>query len=310
MKKLIQTLLSALLVLALTACSSPAPAETGGAAASPASAPAISETAEASPQAEEQRVVALSVAIVEILDALDVPMVGVPTSSYALPDSVKDATAVGNPMSPDLEVIKSLDPTMVFSVIALEPTLKGEFDAVNIPASFVNLSSFDGLAESIHTIGEATGKTRQAQALVQEMEQRVDAVSSAAEGKDAPTVMLIFGASGSFQIGTENSYVGDLIRRAGGINIITDVAASFIPVDMEYLANANPDYILLMTHANPEESKAAFEKEFSENAAWNNFSAVQNDNVIVLETAYFGMSANLLAPDALEKLEAIFYGAS
>ena len=57
----------------------------------------------------EENVVASSVAVVQILDALGVPMVGVPTSSYELPQSVADATRIGNPMSPDLEVIASLE---------------------------------------------------------------------------------------------------------------------------------------------------------------------------------------------------------
>lgn len=65
-----------------------------------------SEQVEATEQTETEEagnVVASSVAIVEILDAMNIPMVGVPTSSYTLPESVADATEIGNPMSPDME---------------------------------------------------------------------------------------------------------------------------------------------------------------------------------------------------------------
>ena len=57
---------------------------------------------------EQEVVVATSVAVTEILDELGVEVSGVPTTSYELPEGVKDATKVGSPMNPDLEIIKSL----------------------------------------------------------------------------------------------------------------------------------------------------------------------------------------------------------
>ena len=56
---------------------------------------------------KQQVVVATSVAITEILDELGVKVSGVPNTSYDLPKSVKDATKVGSPMNPDMEIIKS-----------------------------------------------------------------------------------------------------------------------------------------------------------------------------------------------------------
>ena len=64
-------------------------------------------------------IIATSVAVTEILDALGVDVIGVPTTSYELPESTKGATEVGNPMSPDLEIIKSLNPSAVVSVDTL-----------------------------------------------------------------------------------------------------------------------------------------------------------------------------------------------
>ena len=63
----------------------------------------------------EEVVVATSVAVTEILDKLGVKVSGVPTTSYELPESVKNATEVGSPMNPDMEIIKSLNPKTYFS---------------------------------------------------------------------------------------------------------------------------------------------------------------------------------------------------
>lgn len=257
---------------------------------------------------QKDTVVASSVAVVQILDALGVEMVGVPTSSYDLPESVDDATRIGNPMSPDIEVVASLEPTVVVSVDSLSDDLKASFESVGAESFFVNLSSYEGLKNSIAELGERFDVKAKADELISGFEAKEADIANAIEGKEAPSVLIIFGASGSFMVASEDTYVGDLVKRVGGVNVITDAPAAFSPVDMEYLASQNPDYILFMAHANPEESLAAFKEEFETNVAWQSFDAVKNDRVIALETGYFGMSANLQAVDAMEKLVDILYG--
>ena len=258
--------------------------------------------------AEVGNVVASSVAIVEILDALGVPMVGVPTSSYELPASVANATRIGNPMSPDIEVIASLEPDVVVSVDSLSADLTDQFKVLGADVVFADLSGYQGLKDTIRSLGEYFHIEEKAEELIAGFEAKEADIAALVEGKEAPTVLIIFGAGTSFMSASEDTYVGDLVQRVGGVNIITDAPSAFAPVDMEFLAAQNPEYILFMSHANPQESLEAFKKEVENNAAWDNFEAVQNDKLIALETGYFGMSANLLATDAMEKLVEILYG--
>ncbi len=255
----------------------------------------------------EERVVVATVPGVHILDALGIPMVGVPTSSYDLPESVADVTRIGSAMTPDMEIIASLEPTVVISVDSLSVDMKSQFDQLGIESVFVNLSSYDGLKEGIVTLGERFGKATEAADLVKSLEEQETSVVTSIEGKEAPSVLIIFGAGTSFMVASESSYVGDLVKRVGGENVLVDAPSSFSPVDMEYLADKNPDYILFMSHANPEESLKAFEEEFATNEAWQNFDAVKNDKVIALDPNYFGMSANLQAVDAMQQLTEILY---
>ena len=253
------------------------------------------------------KVVASSVAVVEILDALGIPMVGVPTSTYGLPESVADATRIGNPMSPDIEVIASLEPTVVVSVDSLSADLTEQFKVLGAEVFFVNLSGYEGLKETITNLGTRFGTAEKAAELIADFDAREQAVLAEIEGKEAPSVLIIFGAGSSFMTASADTYVGDLVKRVGGENIITDAPSAFAPVDMEYLASMNPEYILFMSHANPEESLKAFKQEVANNEAWQNFDAVKNDKLIALETGYFGMSANLLTVDAMEMLADILY---
>lgn len=296
-------------VMALTGCGSKEDkAEDAGTAAK------VEQEVQSGQEEQEKQVerkdtvIASSVAVVQILDALEVEMAGVPTSSYELPESVKDATRIGNPMEPDIEVIASLEPTVIVSVDTLSSDLDEQFKNIGAESFFVNLSSYDGLKESITELGERFGKKEKAEEIVSDFEAKEAEISAMIEGKESPSVLIIFGASGNFMVASEDTYVGDLVKRVGGKNVITDAPAAFSPVDMEYLASQNPEYILFMAHANPEESLAAFKQEMETNVAWQSFDAFKNDKIIALETGYFGMSANLQAVDAMEKLVDILYG--
>ena len=253
----------------------------------------------------EEVVVATSVAVTEILDKLGVEVSGVPTTSYELPKSTKDATEVGSPMNPDLEIIKSLNPTCVVSVDTLGSDFEKQFTENNIPSMFVNLSTVDGLKETIVNLGEKFDKSEKAVEIIAELENKENELNlSKRENKE--DVLILFGAPGSVMVSTDNSYVGNLVKIAGGNNIFESESSSFIQVNMEEIIKRNPDKILIMTHAVPEEAKKAVEEEFAK-ATWQQLDAIKNNKVYYLENGYFGMSANLKVIEALDKLGEILY---
>ena len=251
----------------------------------------------------EEVVVATSVAVTEILDKLGVEVSGVPTTSYELPESTKDATEVGSPMNPDLEIIKSLNPTCVVSVDTLGSDFEKQFTENNIPSMFVNLSTVDGLKETIVNLGEKFDKSEKAVEIIAELENKENELNlSKRENKE--DILILFGATGSVMVSTDNSYVGNLVKIAGGNNIFESESSSFIQVNMEEIIKRNPDKILIMTHAVPEEAKKTVEEEFAK-ATWQQLDAIKNNKVYYLENGYFGMSANLKVIEALDKLGAI-----
>ena len=253
----------------------------------------------------EEIVVATSVAVTEILDKLGVEVSGVPTTSYELPENTKEATKVGSPMNPDLEIIKSLNPTCVVSVDTLGSDFEKQFTENNIPSMFVNLSTVDGLKETIVNLGEKFDKSEKAAEIIAELENKENELNlSKKENKE--DILILFGAPGSVMVSTDNSYVGNLVKIAGGNNIFESESSSFIQVNMEEIIKRNPDKILIMTHAVPEEAKKTVEEEFAK-ATWQQLDAIKNNKVYYLENGYFGMSANLKVIEALDKLGEILY---
>lgn len=257
----------------------------------------------------EDKIISTTVALVEIMDELELDLVGVPTSYKDLPERYDDATEVGMAAEPDLEIIKSLQPTDVLSATTLEAEfdLGSTFDQADIPVTFVDMESVEGMYEGILDLGEKYDRNEPAEQIVSDFEERLSEIETEVEGKESPTVLIILGVPGSYLVATENSYVGDLVKRAGGENTIQGEDVEFVASNTENLQQSDPDVILRMAHGMPDEVVEMFDQEFQENDIWQHFKAVQDDRVYDLEETRFGTTANLAAPEALEELMEILY---
>lgn len=255
----------------------------------------------------EEIVVATSVAVTEILDELGVKVSGVPTSSYDLPESTKDAVKVGNPMNPDLEIIKSLNPDVVVSVDTLGEDYKKLFTDNNIPSEFIDLTTLEGLKTSISTLGERFNKTEKANEILNELKVKEDEFSNLSK-EEKKDVLLVFAAPGSMMIATPSSYIGNLVDKVGANNIVKDNKKPFVSYSNEEIVKLNPDMVLVMTHGMPEQAKKMAEEKFASDPAWSRIKAVKEGKVYYLENGYFGMSANLKVTESLDKLGEIIYG--
>lgn len=255
----------------------------------------------------KESVIATSVAVTEILDKLGIKVDGVPTTSYELPKSTKDAVKVGSPMNPDFEIIKSLNPKMVVSVDTLGQDFMDSFTENNIPSEFVDLSSLEKLKESITKLGKIFDKEENAKILLDEIENKEKDVLRKIENKEKPKVLTVFAAPGSMMLATSKSYVGNIVSLAGGENILKNEKSSFLSINKEEISTMNPDIVLVMVHADPENSKKMVKEELSSDPAWKNLNAIKSGNVHYLDSKYFGMSANLKVIEAIDMMYEVIY---
>lgn len=255
----------------------------------------------------KERVVATTVAVTEIMDALEVDLVGVPTSSKTLPKRYKGLPEVGNPMSPDMEKVKSLKPSEVLSVTTLVYELKPVFDGVGMKANFLDLTSLKNMQSSISDLGKKYGSEKQAEAVVTKLDKKVASIQKEVKGKKEPTVLILLGVPGSYLVATEHTYIGDLVKQLGGKNIVQGEQVEYLASNTEYLKKADPDIILRAAHGMPDEVVKMFDKEFKTNDIWKHFAAVKNNRVYDLEEHLFGTTGNLAAIEALDELKKMMY---
>lgn len=265
------------------------------------------ETAKQVKSESKERIVATTVAVTEIMDALEVDLVGVPISSKTLPKRYKGLPEVGNPMSPDMEKVKSLKPSEVLSVTTLEYELKPVFDGVGMKANFLDLTSLKDMQNSISDLGKKYGREKQAEEVVTKLDKKVASIQKEVKGKKEPTVLILLGVPGSYLVATEHSYIGDLVKQLGGKNIVQGERVEYLASNTEYLKKADPDIILRAAHGMPDEVVKMFDKEFKTNDIWKHFAAVKNNRVYDLEERLFGTTGNLAAIEALDELKKMMY---
>jgi len=269
-------------------------------------------TEKAQPSAEttdenEHRIIAGTVVIADILDKLELDAIAVPETEKTLAKRFNELPTIGNAMEPDMEIVKSLNPTDVLSVSTLEYDLQDKFEQLKIPVHFLNFQSVDAMLSEIKTLGERYNRIEQAEKLVNGLQKNIDAVQTVAENKEGPRVLILLGIPGSYLVATENSYAGDLVKRAGGINVMEGQDAEYLSSNTEYLHSSNPDIILRLSHGMPDEVVEMFDEEFKTNDIWKHFDAVKNGKVYDLEEELFGTTASLQVPQALGQLMEIFY---
>lgn len=292
MKKLVSYILIGTMALSMMGCVSQHP----------------NDSTDTSGVEADAKLVATSPAVADICDKLELDLVGVCETSGTIPDRYKDITTVGMAMNPDLEIIKSLNPDYILSPNSLQNDLQPKYSSIGIKSIFVNLRSVEGIYDTIEYLGKKFGKEDKAEELVQEYKEFLEKYKSENEGKESPKVLILMGLPGSYIVATDNSFVGSLVKMAGGTNVYGDGdGEEFLNANTEDMQLKDPDIILRAAHALPEDVTKMFNDEFATNDIWKHFRAVQNGKVYDLSYDKFGMSAKFNYPEALDELQPLLY---
>ena len=292
LKKILSLVLAGVMALSVTGCVNQHPEETSG-----------------TNESGEIRLVATSPAVAQICNRLNLDLVGICQSTSDLPERYDGVTTVGMAMNPDLEIIKSLDPDYILSPATLQNDLQPKYASIGVSSLFLNLKSVEGMYASIEGLGEKFGREEEAAVMLEEFDSFMTEFAEKNAGKESPKVLVLMGLPGSYIIATDNSYVGSLVKLAGGTNVYGDGdGQEFLFANTEDMKTKEPDVILRAAHGLPDEARKMFAEEFSTNDIWQHFKAVQEGRVYDLDSDLFNMSANFSYEEALKALQPMLYG--
>lgn len=267
------------------------------------------KTVQADADGEAPRIIATSGATCQIMDRLELDLVGIPTlTTSSLPARYDGVTEVGSPMGLDMEIIKSLNPTDVVGPDTLKEDYALQYENIGVTGTFINLRSVQGMYDSIAMLGEKYDRQEQAQAMIDEYESYMADYLERNQRDEKPRVLVLMGLPGSYLVCTQNSYAGSLVELAGAENVFHHESKDFLNVNTEEILKTDPDIIIRTAHGLPDKAKEMFAKEFTENDIWKHFRAVQEGKVYDVDYMLFGMSSTFEYPEALDDLETVLYG--
>ena len=250
----------------------------------------------------------------DIIYALGGELVGRATTyNEEINKQLADVEQVGNTHEFDLEKIASLQPDVVLANNPLNLKDIASIEGIGSQIILTHANSVSDIQNQITLFGDMIQKQDKATELVADIEQKVADIE--AKATDAKTrVLLIYGAPGTYMAALPNSLSGNLLELAGGENIASDYPAiekypQYAQLNTERIVEANPEYIFLMTHADPNAVKEGFIKEMAQNPAWNSIDAVKNERIEILPADLFGDNPGTKVVDALDYMHTLLKSA-
>jgi ABC-type Fe3+-hydroxamate transport system substrate-binding protein len=241
--------------------------------------PASEDLAGAEATPPKARLVSLAPVITETLLSLDASAELVGVSQFCRTDSLQALPRVGTSITPQLEAIARLEPTLILtSAVAGEQTAPLERLAPTKQLPWLTLPE---VIESIKELSRLVGHPERGIALAGRMSETLDVEAPA----DAPRVLLTmsYGDTGAQEIWfmRRNSLHGALLAAAGGRNAVTRDVTGQPRLSIEELLRIDPDQIILLVDAERTDAAEA-QKRLEPLRKLTPLKAVQTDRVGVL----------------------------
>ncbi len=157
----------------------------------------------------------------------------------------------------------------------------------------LNPHSLADVCADIRTVGEATGRAEQANAVVAEFERDIAIVEKSVAGLARPRVLCLEWLDPPYVAG---HWVPEMVERAGGVDVLGQTGKPSFRVEWDAVIATRPEVVLIMPCGY---SLAAAENEFRNLTlprGWSEMPAVREGRVFVVEASgYFSRPGPRLA---------------
>jgi iron complex transport system substrate-binding protein len=248
------------------------------------------------------RLISLAPSVTETLFALGLGNRLVGDTDYCdYPPQAKTIEHVGGTQNPSLERIVALRPDLVLgSSEANRREVAAQLDHLGIPLYGITAHTVDGTIQSVDDIGRVLGWETPTQTIVAGLRARVAAVDRQVQGKPRPKVLFVVQYRPLIAAGKE-TFISDVIRRAGGASISDDMGTEWPRMGLEGVLSRVPDVILV-----PRTDSFTPElTDFQKLPGWRDLAAVKQGHIYFISESIMHPSPRLI--DALEEVADILH---
>jgi len=243
-----------------------------------------------------QRIVSLAPSNTETLFALGLGerVVGVDQSSD-YPAAARDKPRIGTFSQPTIEQVAAQAPDLILAANIHVRSAVPALEALGLPVVVLNPADLPAVLDAITLVGDITDSRSAARELRDGLETRIAAVNAKVAGTPARPRTYVEITSKLVAAGP-TSYIGDLIVRAGGANIVDDRATQYPTLGAETIIARDPEVIVL-TDAGAEVTVASV----GARPGWAGIGAVKNGRVVAIDPNLL----NRAGPRVVDGLEAL-----
>jgi iron complex transport system substrate-binding protein len=223
-----------------------------------------------------ERIISLTPNNTEILFALGLGERVVGVTTYCdYPEEVSQKARIGD-LQGNVEEIVALKPDLVVAKAVLNEDIVSKLRKLDVPVLCVDPESIDGVYRSIELIAKVTGTESKGDNLISEMKANISAVQQKVAEIPEEERLKVFIEVGNEPLYTAggDTYVDELVRLAGGINIAGDITG-YQMYSLETVVKCNPDAILAA-----DSYYVDVKAEVKKRPGWDTVKAVQKGHII------------------------------
>jgi iron complex transport system substrate-binding protein len=195
-----------------------------------------------------ERIITLAPNLTEIVYAVGAGPILVGNTTYCdYPPEAKAVAKVGDTLHPNIEQIIALKPQLI--LVSTASQLEGftkQLDERSIAVYVTDPHDLEGVFRSISALGALLGQSQRADKLVQDLRSRAARVEETVKTVKPVRVFYQVSREPLYTAG-KDSFITDLIRRAGGVSVTADVEGAWPRYSEESALAARPEAIIMPT---------------------------------------------------------------
>ncbi len=195
--------------------------------------------------AAPMRIVSLAPSVTETLFALGAGPDVVGVSQYCdYPPQVRDLPRVGSFLTPNLEAIIALRPTLVVGLeLSSDVRQIRALNSMGYPVLLVSDDSLQEIENSIEKVGARISRENEARRLVAQIQDQIAAVQNRLANVKPLRALMLVGHQPIVAVGS-GTYLDELMRIARADNIAAAAGEQWPHLSMEFIIAMRPEVIL------------------------------------------------------------------
>lgn len=224
-------------------------------------------------------------------------------------DLPADTVNLGNTKQLSLELLLASQPDLVLASTNTRQNMEWQqtLEAAGIPVAYFDVANFDGYLRMLKCCTDITGRSDLYVANGLEVQAQIEAVLQKREGAHGPTVLCMRASASSMAVkNSQDNVLGEMLHALGCVNIADSESALLEQLSMEYILEADPDYIFIVQRGDDTEGMRAYlAQNLESDPAWGRLTAVQAGRVYFMDKNLYNLKPNHRWGEAYEKLEEI-----